>query len=121
MPRFFKTPSPECPTVFAIAAPTPTGANFMTNSVKRNMISASDSHHLTTAAALAPMLVTASANITEKTTIWSTSPSAIALIIEAGERCAIRSPNDCEIDKRLNAHASDLFDVARSRDTDDQS
>src|SRR6266851_2011092 len=71
------------------------GANFMTNSVKRNMISASDSHHLTTAAALAPMLVTASANMTEKTTIWSTSPSAIALIIETGERCAMRSPNDC--------------------------
>ena len=45
MPRLRRTPRPEWPIVFAIAAPTPIGANFITNSVKRNMMSASDSHH----------------------------------------------------------------------------
>lgn len=55
--------------VLAIAAPTPMGANFMTNSVNRNMMSASDRHHDTTVSALLPMLVTASANSTEKITI----------------------------------------------------
>src|SRR5436190_22968431 len=41
------------------------------------------------------MAVTASANRTEKITICRTSPSAIALMIDVGERWAIISPNDC--------------------------
>ena len=81
--------------MLAIAAPTPIGANFITNSVKRNITSASDSHHTTIDLAFSPMLVTANANKIEKTTICSTSPSAIALMIELGARCVISSPNDC--------------------------
>src|SRR5205085_11476480 len=60
-----------------------------------NMMSANDSHHLTTGCAFSPMLVTASANSTEKMTICSTSPSAMALMIEAGDRCAMMSPKVC--------------------------
>src|ERR1051325_6580513 len=92
--RLLSTFTPAWPTVYAIAAPTPTGANFMTNSVKRNMMSASDSHQATTGLAFSPMLVTASAKSTEKITICSTSPSAIAAMIDAGERWAMISPND---------------------------
>ena len=42
------------------------GANFITYSVKRNMMSASDWHQSTTGFAFFPIAVTASANITEK-------------------------------------------------------
>ncbi len=92
MPRFLSTLRPEWPTVLAIAAPTPTGANFITNSVNRNMTLASDSHQTTIGFARSPTLVTASAKMTANTTICSTSPSAMALMIDAGERCAMISP-----------------------------
>src|SRR5207253_9187800 len=77
-------------------------------SVKRNMMSASDSHQTTTGFAFSPMLVTARANITEKTTICRTSPSAIALIIDAGARCVTNSPNVCGFAGTSVAAASGL-------------
>ena len=73
------------PIVYAIAAATPMGAYFMTMFVNLNIASASDSQNSITGRALGPTIVNAIAKMMDHTTICSTSPSAIAWMIEVGK------------------------------------
>jgi hypothetical protein len=78
-----------------MAAPTPMGANFITYSVNRNIMSASDWHQFKDHRCFDPIAVAASAKITAKTTIPSMSPSAIAFMIDVGARWEIMSLKVC--------------------------
>jgi len=73
-PRFDSTPRPPCPTVAAIAAPIPIGANFITSPVNLNMTSATPSQNPSMTSLGRPFTCdSASANSTAQKTICSTS------------------------------------------------
>ena len=66
----------------------------MTMSVKRNIVSAIASHSATTGRPFSPSRFSAKAKSRLKTTICSTSPSAMALTIDSGKMC---SRNSCHV------------------------
>src|SRR4051794_17165216 len=68
-----------------MAAATPIGAYFMTMFVNLNIVSASDSQNSIIGCALGPTIVSAMAKMIDQTTIWRTSPSAIAWMIDVGK------------------------------------
>ena len=72
-PRLPSTLRPPCPTVTAIAAPIPIGANFITMAVNLNIVSASPSQNPSIASLGRPRTCErATAKITEKNTTCST-------------------------------------------------
>jgi hypothetical protein len=60
----------------------------MTMSVKRNIVSASDSHHVMIGRPRSPIIPSAMAKIRLNTTICSTSPRAIASMTDSGTVCS---------------------------------
>ena len=67
----------------------------MTMSVNLNIVCAMDSHSSTTGLPRSPSRLSATAKSRLKTTICSTSPSAIALTIESGKTCSTNSCHVC--------------------------
>ena len=67
-----------------MAAATLIGAYFMTILVNLNIVSASESQNSIIGLALGPTIVRAMAKMIDQTTICSTSPSAMAWMIEVG-------------------------------------
>ncbi len=92
LPRPNSTPMPFEPTVTAMAAPTPSGARYITYLVYWNITSASDSQNATTGAAFAPMAAHAAPNRNAKTTICSTSLRAMASMMLVGTICSTNEP-----------------------------
>ena len=94
--RFTRIPSPMCPTVYAMAAPTPIGAKYMIILVNLNITS----ERLSVARSMgwrlsSRTIASAIPKIILKTTICKTCPSAIDLAIFSGKICRIISLNVC--------------------------
>ena len=82
------TPTPFLPMVTAMAAPTPSGARYITYPVYLNITSASDSQNCVTGFARAPSAAQPMPNRMLNTTICSTSPRAIESIMLVGKVCS---------------------------------
>src|SRR5882724_12114046 len=92
LPRFRRMPMPICPTVKAIAAPTPMGAKYMTTLVNLNMTSLRLEKKLSMGARFS-LLRQASAMPKKiaKTATWRIWPSATDLAMFSGKTCRIES------------------------------
>ncbi len=87
-PRLASTCTPPCPTVKAMAAPTPIGANFMTIPVNLNITSATPAQNPTmTSFGLPLTCVSASPNRMDQNTTCSTSFCAAASKKLCGTMC----------------------------------
>jgi hypothetical protein len=85
------TAGPLAPSVAAIAAPTPNGANRITMSISLNITSAPASARSLTGLALAPAAATASPNSTLNTTIGRMSLCAMASTGDNGNASRMKS------------------------------
>ena len=83
------------PTVAAIAAKTPIGANVMTYPVNLNIACAVVSSTSSSGRPFAPSAATAIPKNVEKTTSWRMSPRAIASTTDVGNRCRKMSQPCC--------------------------
>ena len=69
----------------------------MTMSVKRNMVSASDSHQVMSGRPFSPIMPSAIAKMMLKTTICRTSPRAMASMTDSGTVCRSTWSHVCAV------------------------